>query len=52
MIDGRGLVVPEYPDGNFVGPTLIHNMTTRHIISCLKIVLTYRQGHIGMTPGE
>ena len=30
MIDGRGLVVPEYPDGNFVGPTLIHNMTTRH----------------------
>jgi malonate-semialdehyde dehydrogenase (acetylating)/methylmalonate-semialdehyde dehydrogenase len=28
MIDGRGLVVPEYPDGNFVGPTLIHNMTT------------------------
>lgn len=28
LIDGRDLVVPEYPDGNFVGPTLISNMTT------------------------
>lgn len=28
LIDGRGCTVPEYPDGNFVGPTLISNMTT------------------------
>ena len=27
LLDGRGLVVPEYPDGNFVGPTVISNMT-------------------------
>ena len=28
LLDGRGLTVPEYPNGNFVGPTVIHNMNT------------------------
>jgi len=28
LLDGRGLTVPEYPNGNFVGPTVISNMTT------------------------
>lgn len=23
LLDGRGLTVAEYPDGNFVGPTII-----------------------------
>merc|ERR1712203_1325885 len=26
MIDGRQVTVPEYPDGNFVGPTIITGM--------------------------
>jgi malonate-semialdehyde dehydrogenase (acetylating)/methylmalonate-semialdehyde dehydrogenase len=26
-LDGRGLSVPDYPDGNFVGPTLIEANT-------------------------
>lgn len=28
LLDGRGCSVPEYPDGNFVGPTIISNMRT------------------------
>merc|ERR1711872_747034 len=28
LLDGRNLVVPEYPNGNFVGPSMITNMTT------------------------
>ncbi|KAJ3564977.1 hypothetical protein NP233_g7942 [Leucocoprinus birnbaumii] len=27
VLDGRNLVVPEYPDGNFVGPTIIEAAT-------------------------
>ncbi|KAF5356173.1 hypothetical protein D9756_004093 [Leucocoprinus leucothites] len=27
-LDGRGLVVPEYPDGNFIGPTIIEAGTS------------------------
>jgi len=26
VLDGRGLVVPEYPKGNFLGPTVLDNM--------------------------
>merc|ERR1711872_1081235 len=28
LIDGRNIEVPEYPNGNFVGPSMITNMTT------------------------
>ncbi|KAF5356174.1 hypothetical protein D9756_004092 [Leucocoprinus leucothites] len=28
VLDGRGLTVPEYPDGNFVGPTIIEAATS------------------------
>lgn len=28
LLDGRDLSVPEYPNGNFVGPTVIANMNT------------------------
>jgi len=31
ILDGRGLVVPGYENGNFVGPTIIH-----HVKVCLK----------------
>ena len=27
LLDGRNVNVPGYPDGNFVGPTIITNMT-------------------------
>ena len=27
LLDGRNVDVPGYPDGNFVGPTIITNMT-------------------------
>jgi len=27
LLDGRNVEVPEYPDGNFVGPTIITNMS-------------------------
>ena len=30
VLDGRGLVVPGYENGNFVGPTIIH-----HVKVCL-----------------
>ncbi len=26
-LDGRGVVVPKYPNGNFVGPTILTNVT-------------------------
>jgi hypothetical protein len=26
ILDGRGLVVPEYPNGNFLGPTVLDHM--------------------------
>jgi len=26
ILDGRGLVVPGYENGNFVGPTVIHDV--------------------------
>jgi malonate-semialdehyde dehydrogenase (acetylating)/methylmalonate-semialdehyde dehydrogenase len=26
LLDGRGLVVPGYENGNFVGPTILHNV--------------------------
>jgi len=26
ILDGRGLVVPGYENGNFVGPTIIHHV--------------------------
>ena len=28
LLDGRGVVVEDYPNGNFVGPTIISNMNT------------------------
>ncbi|TDL28600.1 methylmalonate-semialdehyde dehydrogenase [Rickenella mellea] len=28
LLDGRNVVVPDYPDGNFVGPTVIEAVTT------------------------
>jgi len=33
LLDGRGLTVPEYPDGNFVGPTIIEGGTS---MKCYK----------------
>lgn len=29
LLDGRGLVVPGYEKGNFVGPTVLHNVQVR-----------------------
>jgi len=26
ILDGRGIVVPGYENGNFIGPTIIHNV--------------------------
>lgn len=34
MLDGRGIVVPGYEKGNFVGPTLLHKCTVSSY-SCL-----------------
>jgi malonate-semialdehyde dehydrogenase (acetylating)/methylmalonate-semialdehyde dehydrogenase len=28
LLDGRGVKVPEYPHGNFVGPTVVEAVTT------------------------
>jgi malonate-semialdehyde dehydrogenase (acetylating)/methylmalonate-semialdehyde dehydrogenase len=28
LLDGRGVTVPEYPHGNFVGPTVVEAVTT------------------------
>lgn len=30
-LDGRGVQVPRYPNGNFVGPTILTNMSTSNI---------------------
>lgn len=32
-LDGRSIQVPDYPDGNFVGPTVIEALTT---MKCYK----------------
>ncbi|KAI9143101.1 Aldehyde/histidinol dehydrogenase [Paraphysoderma sedebokerense] len=34
VLDGRGIKVPKYPNGNFVGPTIISNVTTD--MTCYK----------------
>ena len=35
LLDGRQIKVSEYPDGNFVGPTVIEALTT---MRCYKYV--------------
>ena len=32
ILDGRGLVVPGYENGNFVGPTIIHDVKVCSVI--------------------
>lgn len=34
-LDGRGVVVPGYPDGNFVGPTILEADTTMECYQCV-----------------
>ena len=36
LLDGTGIVVPGYEKGNFVGPTLLHNVKV--IFLCFNIV--------------
>lgn len=31
LLDGRGCKVSEYPDGNFVGPTIVEAVTTMKV---------------------
>lgn len=33
-LDGRGITVPQYPDGNFVGPTIIEVTTSMRCYQC------------------
>ena len=33
-MDGRGYVVPGYENGNFVGPTILTNVTVRIFLLC------------------
>jgi malonate-semialdehyde dehydrogenase (acetylating)/methylmalonate-semialdehyde dehydrogenase len=35
LLDGRGLVVPGYEKGNFVGPTILHNVQVSAIFGQL-----------------
>jgi len=43
ILDGRGLVVPGYENGNFVGPTIIHNVKVRLVRVCLRLA-AWRNG--------
>ena len=29
LLDGRNIKVPNYPNGNFMGPTILSNVTTK-----------------------
>lgn len=31
LLDGRGIKVPKYPNGNFVGPTVLNNVNTDNV---------------------
>ena len=33
LLDGRGVKVAKYPNGNFVGPTVLNNVSTDNIIA-------------------
>lgn len=41
LMDGRGIVVPGYEKGNFVGPTLLHNVKVRGCDSSVVTVICY-----------
>ena len=36
ILDGRGLVVPGYENGNFIGPTIIHHVK----VLCTRLIST------------
>ena len=36
ILDGRGLVVPRYENGNFIGPTIIHQVKVCLVSDCLQ----------------
>lgn len=46
LLDGRGLVVPGYEKGNFVGPTILTDVTVRSInlltLHALQMVYLYK----------
>ena len=35
-LDGRGIVVSGYEEGNFVGPTIIEGLTTMEAYKCVS----------------
>lgn len=35
LLDGRGIQVPAYPEGNFVGPTIIDANTSMKCYQCV-----------------
>lgn len=43
VLDGRGVEVPGYPDGNWVAPTIIEATTD---MRCYKCVLSVRPGSL------
>ena len=50
---GRGVVVPKYPKGNFLGPTVLEGVTVdmdcykeevfAPVLSCMKVLATHRR---------
>ena len=51
LLDGRGVTVENYPDGNFVGPTIITEMTPdMEAYQADKILMTGRRKAIIFIP--
>jgi len=40
ILDGRGIVIPGYENGNFVGPTVIHHVEVCRV-DCLQFRLCF-----------
>ena len=43
-LDGRGISVPGYENGNFVGPTVVEASTTMKAYQCVQI--SFRESHL------
>ena len=45
MLDGRGVTVPGYESGNFVGPTVLHKVLVSFMDDFCKLLEFYKNMH-------
>ena len=46
LLDGRGIQVPNYPHGNFIGPTVVEAVTTMRAYQYVPLLLMITVTHV------